>query len=351
MSWGSSKVIGRADVPATCGAPSWTCGRAKDCGCRFSCSMAHPLRPVSALITTVLDPTYTDPARRCPTEAPKGGGVRPEGKIARQTDLRHREGPAAERNARSSWRRPRFHTLLTDNTDVDFWARIQRYFLWEYIREKLSFIFPKQNLDDVRLSTAAHNSARFPVISPPGAVRNVKHNVVDRIVDGGYIENYGALTAMELAVAINALRPELAPFVLIISNDPDENPISIRLTSRIRSSSPMCRSRFRRSPAHGPVAAGLPCSSSMPCSAVLTNPPAAPTRPTSACGRNMSSRMPATRRRKSLPVSMSWWLSTPIQIHLHQQTEGVKNQNENSSEIEKTWRALEGTSACMSARR
>ncbi len=30
---------------------------------------------------------------------------------------------------------------------------------------------------------------------------------------------------MELAVAINAVRPELAPFVLIISNDPDENPI------------------------------------------------------------------------------------------------------------------------------
>ena len=56
-------------------------------------------------------------------------------------------------------------------------------------------------------------------------MRNAKHNVVDRIVDGGYIENYGAITAMELAVAINAVRPELAPFVLIISNDPDENPI------------------------------------------------------------------------------------------------------------------------------
>ena len=129
------------------------------------------------------------------------------------------------RNARFSWRRPRFHTLLTNDTDVDFWARIQRFFLWEYIREKFPFNFPKQNLDDVRLSTAATNSARFPVISPPGAVRNAKHNVVDRIVDGGYIENYGAITAMELAVAINAVQPELAPFVLIISNDPDENPI------------------------------------------------------------------------------------------------------------------------------
>jgi hypothetical protein len=35
---------------------------------------------------------------------------------------------------------------------------------------------------------------------------------------------------------------------------------------------------------------------------------------------------------------------------LHQQTEGVKNQNENSGELEKTWRALEGTSACMPSR-
>ena len=55
--------------------------------------------------------------------------------------------------------------------------------------------------------------------------------------------------------------------------------------------------------------------------------------------------------KKSRPVSMSWWLSTPIQIHLHQQTEGVKNQNKNADEFEQTWRAIEGTSACMASRR
>ena len=32
----------------------------------------------------------------------------------------------------------RFHTLLTNETDVDFWAGIQRYFLREYIREMFS---------------------------------------------------------------------------------------------------------------------------------------------------------------------------------------------------------------------
>ena len=79
-------------------------------------------------------------------------------------------------------------------------------------------------MNDVSLSTAAHNSARFPLISPPGAVRNRQNQVIDRIVDGGYIDNYGALTALELAQAIHAIEPKLAPFVLAVSNDPDEDP-------------------------------------------------------------------------------------------------------------------------------
>src|SRR5262249_36517188 len=76
-------------------------------------------------------------------------------------------------------------------------------------------------LDDVQLSTAAHNSARFPFISPAGSIRNRDHIIVDRIVDGGYFENYGALSAKELALAVHAIQPDLAPFVLVISNDPD----------------------------------------------------------------------------------------------------------------------------------
>ena len=52
-----------------------------------------------------------------------------------------------------------------------------------------------KKVDDVRLSTAAHNSARFPLISPPGSICNQDQAIVDRIVDGGYFENYGALGA------------------------------------------------------------------------------------------------------------------------------------------------------------
>jgi hypothetical protein len=245
----------------------------------------------------------------------------------------------------------RFHTLLTDNTDVDFWARIQRYFLWEYVREKSPFNFQKQNLDDVRLSTAATNSARFPVISPPGAVRNAKHNVVDRIVDGGYIENYGAITAMELAVAINAVRPELAPFVLIISNDPDENPIinqidvpdaafltDVSIPLQAIASARVGRGRLAVQQLDSVLGAITKSACKEDTAHIRVWP------------QYIDQGLGDKKRKTSLPVSLSWWLSTPIQIHLHQQTEGVKNQNENSGEIEKTWRALEGTSACLSAR-
>ena len=117
----------------------------------------------------------------------------------------------------------RFHDLLANKNPPNWLGRIQRLAVWDYVRNKLPFLTPR-NLDDIRLSTAAHNSARFPIVSPAGEIRNRQHQVVDRIVDGGYFENYGALGAMELAQAIRAIEPKLAPFVLVISNDPDEDP-------------------------------------------------------------------------------------------------------------------------------
>lgn len=78
----------------------------------------------------------------------------------------------------------------------------------------------RKKANDIRLSTAAHNSARFPFVSPPGEIRN-NGNLQDRIVDGGYYENFGVSSALELAAAIQAIHPELAPFVLVVSNDPD----------------------------------------------------------------------------------------------------------------------------------
>ena len=72
---------------------------------------------------------------------------------------------------------------------------------------------------DVSLSTAALLSARFPLISPPGVVTNRQDKLVARIIDGGYFENFGATTALELARQLT--QAKLDPFVIEITNDPE----------------------------------------------------------------------------------------------------------------------------------
>ena len=73
---------------------------------------------------------------------------------------------------------------------------------------------------DVRASTAAHNSARFTYVSPAGDLGNNKGSVID----GGYFENYGALSALEIArtarVALKDEQPGVKLVILMISSDP-----------------------------------------------------------------------------------------------------------------------------------
>jgi hypothetical protein len=71
---------------------------------------------------------------------------------------------------------------------------------------------------DIRLSTGATMSARFPVISPHGNIRGRDGAIVDRVVDGGYFENFGATTAGELSRALIGLG--LEPFIVLINNEP-----------------------------------------------------------------------------------------------------------------------------------
>ncbi len=71
----------------------------------------------------------------------------------------------------------------------------------------------------ISLATAVTNSARFPIISPQGVLWNRSKTVLqDRIVDGGYFENYGITTAYEIArvLKLNGLNP----FILLTTNDP-----------------------------------------------------------------------------------------------------------------------------------
>jgi hypothetical protein len=72
---------------------------------------------------------------------------------------------------------------------------------------------------DVALSTAGTMSARFPFISPHGTIRGRDHQFVDHVVDGGYFENFGATTALELAqVLYNRYR--LTPTLMLVDNEP-----------------------------------------------------------------------------------------------------------------------------------
>jgi hypothetical protein len=90
---------------------------------------------------------------------------------------------------------------------------------------------------DVRASTAAHNSARFAYVSPAGDLGGGKGSMID----GGYFENYGALTALELAgAAEDALGKHKVKVVyLLISSDPDlDNPREGKRSTPVRINEP-----------------------------------------------------------------------------------------------------------------
>jgi hypothetical protein len=93
---------------------------------------------------------------------------------------------------------------------------------------------------DTRMSTAVLDSARFLYISPPGRMPAGIHGENrGYIIDGGYYENFGAQTALELVQAVeralaNKPRPrKVRLFMLQISSDP-----SMRASARPRISEP-----------------------------------------------------------------------------------------------------------------
>jgi hypothetical protein len=84
---------------------------------------------------------------------------------------------------------------------------------------------------DVALSTAVLNSARFPFVSPAGALTRLRSDgnadVFGSVIDGGFFENYGATTLQEVVDAtLKHLRIEKPlvnwrPLVIEITNDAD----------------------------------------------------------------------------------------------------------------------------------
>ena len=72
---------------------------------------------------------------------------------------------------------------------------------------------------DLRLSTVSLMSARFPIISTQGVIWDLDGKVVDSIVDGGYFENDGLATAADIVRELQ--KKELQPIVIRIVNEPD----------------------------------------------------------------------------------------------------------------------------------
>jgi hypothetical protein len=261
----------------------------------------------------------------------------------------------------------RFHDLLTYDTTPGGW-------FGGFERRLLNWFYAGEVLDDVQLNTAAHNSARFPFISPAGTVRNRQQIIVDRIVDGGYFENYGALGAKELALAVHAVQPALAPFVLVISNDPDDllDPASDADTSvgeeqrQARRAARVEQRAAQIKKARAAVDGNEPVTDLVtPVTTVANTRTAHGILGVDQLHSSLRGAMPGCDVRmihvrvwpqqqetsnRSRAVSMSWWLSTPVQRHLHQQTEENKNENKNDLRLKNVWEVMNATSICAAPR-
>ncbi len=79
---------------------------------------------------------------------------------------------------------------------------------------------------DVPVSTAVDMSTRFPYVTPAGVVRTPDGAVFGHVVDGGYFENFGATTAVEVLRAATAYLAKhsggaaIVPIVVMITSDP-----------------------------------------------------------------------------------------------------------------------------------
>ena len=95
-------------------------------------------------------------------------------------------------------------------------------------REKTLAANTVKTIRDIRMSTAIVASARFPVISTRGNVRGPEKALVAQLVDGGYFDNSGLSSILDVIDALDCDKVE--SIVINIRNNPlDEN--SFRLWS------------------------------------------------------------------------------------------------------------------------
>jgi hypothetical protein len=88
---------------------------------------------------------------------------------------------------------------------------------------------------DIPISTAVTMSARFPVVSTAGGMRDGKGQLIGRVIDCGLFENFGAVLADEsirylverIREAQNTEQP-VVPIAILISSDPSLDRIELR---------------------------------------------------------------------------------------------------------------------------
>ncbi|MGL5363144.1 MAG: hypothetical protein ACRDBH_09700, partial [Bosea sp. (in: a-proteobacteria)] len=181
---------------------------------------------------------------------------------------------------------------------------------------------------DVSLATATSNSARFPIVSPAGTIScrstgfgyfSSPSDTIDRIIDGGYFENFGATTSLDLAVALQ--KKGLKPIVLLITNEPMSE----------RDASVLVRGHDR--------APGIPDATDTVAAPWLTTTFSGLSETRNARGTDQVTKLLSVVNpdRKSAglwhiglirednvhggakSVSMSWWLSKPVQEYIDNQ--------------------------------
>ncbi|WP_105511431.1 hypothetical protein [Paraburkholderia sp. BL21I4N1] len=79
---------------------------------------------------------------------------------------------------------------------------------------------------DISLLDATYSSARFPGISRPGTLLDAGAQAHGHVVDGGYLDGSGALTASDIVDAIvRASDKKVIPIVLDLDSSPDDNKV------------------------------------------------------------------------------------------------------------------------------
>jgi hypothetical protein len=197
----------------------------------------------------------------------------------------------------------------------------------------------KQPDRDVKLSTAASLSARFPLISPEAEITPTPESgeISARLVDGGYFENYGATSLLDLVNALHSIDEKQPIRVVLITNDPAFEPMECvegeRLPMRPKSADHLILLAYRSivkaalstREARGASAAIALChlqkehDDSFTHIGTETKLTTMPQDPCETYGNERSEQ----GTESAVSISMSWWLSYPAQQFLHRRVKNI----------------------------